>query len=625
VGETVTAVVVAYNRQALLSDALDALAAQTHPLARIIVIDNASTDESAAVARAHPAHPEVVTLSRNTGGAGGFAAGLALALAADGPAAGPAGFVWLMDDDTIPAPTALEALLRAGSGWADAHNGHSPAVLSSRAVWTDGRTHPMNTPRRRPFARVADVRAAARVHALPIRSASFVSLLVAADAARAEGLPIADYFLWNDDFEYSARLLRTRVGLWAPDSVVEHRTAYFGATDQDPGERFRFEVRNKLWLFRASPALAGRDRLLYGASTLARWLRTFAGSSDRGLLRRAFAAGLREGIGRLPRPNAAVFADVEPGGVATAMQRLESEAQTGSAPAIRTPPLEAAEFAVLLPVYAGDRADRFRAALRSATAGQTRRPAEVVIVRDGPVGAELQRALDTAAETTDGVPVRLVPLERNTGLAGALNAGLRRCRTEIVARQDADDLSRPTRFERLIPRLADHDLVGSYVQEFTARPDGTPAPGLVRTVPLDRAAIRAGARLASPFHHPSVAFRRSVVLAAGGYPALASMEDYALWATLIARGAATANVPEPLVLYRVDAGAYARRGGWGLLRAELRMQRRLRRAGLTSPVQCARNVVVRGAYRLVPETARRSLYRVWQGLRSRRAHPTGPR
>lgn len=117
------------------------------------------------------------------------------------------------------------------------------------------------------------------------------------------------------------------------------------------------------------------------------------------------------------------------------------------------------------------------------------------------------------------------------------------------------------------------------------------------------------------------------MLAAGGYPALASMEDYALWATLIARGAATANVPEPLVLYRVDAGAYARRGGWGLLRAELRMQRRLRRTGLTSPVQCARNVVVRGAYRLVPETARRSLYRIWQGLRSRRSRSrtTGPR
>lgn len=617
-GERVTAVVVAYDRQALLCDALDALAAQTHPLARIIVIDNASTDESAAVARAHPAHPDVITLSRNTGGAGGFAAGLALALAEDGPAAGPADFVWLMDDDTIPTPTALEALLRVGSGWADAHGGRGPAVLSSRAVWTDGRTHPMNTPRRRPFVRVADVRAAARVHALPIRSASFVSLLVAADAARTEGLPIADYFLWNDDFEYSARLLRTRVGLWAPDSVVEHRTAYFGATDQDPGGRFRFEVRNKLWLFRASPALAGRDRLLYGASTLARWLRTFAGSSDRALLRRAFAAGLREGIGRLPRPNAAVFADVEPGIVATAMQHLD---------AVRTPPQETADFTVLLPVYAGDRADRFRAALRSATADQTRRPAEVVIVRDGPVGAELQRALDTAAETTDGVTVHLVALERNTGLAGALNAGLRRCRTELVARQDADDLSRPTRFERLIPRLADHDLVGSYVQEFTARPDGTPEPGLVRTVPLDRAAIRAGARLASPFHHPSVAFRRSVVLAAGGYPALASMEDYALWATLIARGAATANVPEPLVLYRVDAGAYARRGGWGLLRAELRMQRRLRRTGLTSPVQCARNVVVRGAYRLVPETARRSLYRIWQGLRSRRSRSrtTGPR
>ena len=71
---------------------------------------------------------------------------------------------------------------------------------------------------------------------------------------RERGLPVADYFLWNDDFEYSTRLIRGNVGLYCPDSVVVHKTKVFGSTDADPGERFFYEVRNKVWMFTRSPA-----------------------------------------------------------------------------------------------------------------------------------------------------------------------------------------------------------------------------------------------------------------------------------------------------------------------------------------------------------------------------------
>ena len=47
------------------------------------------------------------------------------------------------------------------------------------------------------------------------------------------------------------------------------------------------------------------------------------------------------------------------------------------------------------------------------------------------------------------------------------------------------------------------------------------------------------------------------------------MEDYWLFARMIDAGARVANVAEPLVKYRVGAGAYARRGGWQLLRSEI--------------------------------------------------------
>src|SRR5690606_18523667 len=133
------------NRADLLREALDALAAQTRPPDAVIVIDNASTDDSAAVAAQHPVVTRLVSLERNTGGAGGFAAGLAVAL--DDPGLD---FVWLMDDDTIPTPDALTELLRVREELGD-----SPPLLGSRVVWTTGEDHPMNRPRRRPGYRRA--------------------------------------------------------------------------------------------------------------------------------------------------------------------------------------------------------------------------------------------------------------------------------------------------------------------------------------------------------------------------------------------------------------------------------------------------------------------------------------
>lgn len=294
---SVVAVVVAYNRRDLLKEALDALALQSHRLAGVVVVDNRSDDDSEVVASEHPIGAEVLSLSRNTGGAGGFAAGIAHALSVFDPEC-----VWLMDDDTIPTPTALEELIRAREEYPE-----PVALLGSRVVWHDGRDHPMNTPRRRPGATGDEIKDSVAVGAVPVRSSSFVSMLVDTRAVRFHGLPVADYFIWNDDFEFSCRLLRRGIGLYVPTSVVEHRTKVFGSTDVDPGERFYFEVRNKVWMLTRSPSLSPEERILYTGSSLRRWGRTFAGSSNREVLRKAGLKGLRDGIFRAPRPTVRVL------------------------------------------------------------------------------------------------------------------------------------------------------------------------------------------------------------------------------------------------------------------------------------------------------------------------------
>ncbi|HLU60663.1 MAG TPA: glycosyltransferase [Pseudonocardia sp.] len=264
------------------------------------------------------------------------------------------------------------------------------------------------------------------------------------------------------------------------------------------------------------------------------------------------------------------------------------------------------QLSLLLPVWAGDRPDFLDAAFRSSVDAQTRRPDQVVIVRDGPVPDPLVDKLTELAKESP-VPVDVVELERNVGLGPALDAGLAACHHEVVARMDADDISLPHRFAVQLPIIeAGADIVGSGLVEFADDPEEL---GALRAVPTDPEEIRRRARFATPFNHPTVVYRKALVTGVGGYTDFAKMEDYLLWAKLILADARVANVAEPLVKYRVGAGAYARRGGRDLLRAEIALQRRFRQLGFTTRTQFARNLVVRGGYRLVPEGLRRSAYR----------------
>lgn len=291
----VVAVVVSYNRAQLLEACLDALAAQDRRPDAVIVVDNASTDGAADIAARHEIGADVLRLRRNVGGAGGFAAGIARALTRH-----DADWVWVMDDDTIPQPGALGALLRSLES--------SPvrlSVLSSRAVWTDGREHPMNRSRVRWDASRAQKRDAALADGFPIRTASYVSALLNGEDVRRLGLPLADYFIWSDDFEHTGRLLRHGRGIRVLASIVEHRTARFGNAQADPGSRFYFDVRNRIWALLRSGSFSWPERILFGGATALGWMRL--------LIRTRFSLlatgmhGVLDALRKRPRPSAKVL------------------------------------------------------------------------------------------------------------------------------------------------------------------------------------------------------------------------------------------------------------------------------------------------------------------------------
>jgi glycosyltransferase involved in cell wall biosynthesis len=204
---------------------------------------------------------------------------------------------------------------------------------------------------------------------------------------------------------------------------------------------------------------------------------------------------------------------------------------------------------------------------------------------------------------------RLVVLrnDQQLGLAASLNRALDVARGRYVARMDADDVALPERFERQLALLAEgYDIVGSAIAEIG---DDESSRLASRPVPVTHREIMGQLDFRTPFNHPSVMYRASAVRAAGGYRGVPGMEDYWLWARMLHGGSRGANVPEVLVLYRVSDGAYARRGGTRMLTAELRLQRRMLSAGYIGPAGFARNVLIRGVYRLVPTRVRRSGYR----------------
>lgn len=268
------------------------------------------------------------------------------------------------------------------------------------------------------------------------------------------------------------------------------------------------------------------------------------------------------------------------------------------------------EFSLLLPVYAGDTAEHVRLAFDSSVAGQTLPPAEVIIVQDGPVGDPLTAELDRLVAESS-VPVQVVRLTRNVGLTEALNAGLAACRYPVIARMDADDVSVADRFERQWALIADGaDLVGTGMVEFERDPD---VLGARRVPPVGSDRIRDHARTHNPFNHPTMMYRRAAIDAIGGYEPFGKMEDYWLGIRMIASGVRTENIADPLLKYRVGSGAFERRGGLEEARTEWRLQRAMLRIGFITRGQYVRNVVVKGAYRLMPAGVKRVLFRRFIG------------
>lgn len=203
-------VVVTYNRKFLLAKCLDALEEQTFRPDEIIIIDNASTDGTkdylALRKKLRNTILHVYRLEENLGGAGGFAKGLRLATN------NGADWVWMMDDDAVPHPTALQELF---------HISTEPYNIYGSVAFNGSNTAWPVTPAEHCAAAIDDL--GAIPDRLEVESIPFLGFLIHRDMVQRIGLPDAGYFIAADDIEYCLRAKRAGARLiLASRSRIKH-------------------------------------------------------------------------------------------------------------------------------------------------------------------------------------------------------------------------------------------------------------------------------------------------------------------------------------------------------------------------------------------------------------------
>jgi len=234
------------------------------------------------------------------------------------------------------------------------------------------------------------------------------------------------------------------------------------------------------------------------------------------------------------------------------------------------------QFSVLLSVYGKDDASFFKEALLSISKEQTIKPAQVVVVEDGPVPNEIERSIECAINAAPECEFTVIRKSQNAGLAAALNTGLKECKYEWVARMDSDDISLPDRFEKQLAFIEKHsnvDVIGGAIAEFAETPGDQQSE---RHVGLDMKSIREMAKSRTPMNHVTVMYKKSSIEKVGCYSEdFGKLEDYKLWVDLLGKDALLANIDDILVYVRTGNGFITRRSNkreitdWDMLQSYL--------------------------------------------------------
>lgn len=288
--EKVYVIVVTYNRKTLLSKCLSSLKVQTIQPSKILIVDNASTDGTIETLQQNGwlehLNFQLIASKENTGGAGGFSAGMQYAFEQG------ADYVWMMDDDAVPHPTALEEIMRHAT---PEHIYGSLAVNGEDTAWATTLLAENKTVHLK-----KQVPELAEVQSLP-----FLGFLTSKEIYQNIGLPDASYFIAADDVEYCMRAqhaARHKIFICG-QSQIEHpksdryeanilgkRITYLNLV---PWKRY-YDTRNRLLIAKKYYGLKLYTQTI--PSLIFRLIIALRSGKDRSKQLKAFFAGFYDGV-----------------------------------------------------------------------------------------------------------------------------------------------------------------------------------------------------------------------------------------------------------------------------------------------------------------------------------------
>ena len=239
----IVAVVLTRNRLNILEQCLESIQSQEETC-DIIIVDNASDDGTEDMIKDSFQGDGIhyYNTGANLGSAGGFSFGVkqAVLLGYD--------YIWIMDDDVIPDKNALQELMQA-----DKKLGGNWGCLSSFSYWRDGSVCKANRQKKGLFTFFRD--SDYEKDLVPAKIVAFASMLVKRSAVEDVGIPIADYFFYTDDYEFSMRISSKYPTYVVPSSRVLHAMPVNTKASllTDPPEklwRYKYLYRNDMHCYR---------------------------------------------------------------------------------------------------------------------------------------------------------------------------------------------------------------------------------------------------------------------------------------------------------------------------------------------------------------------------------------
>lgn len=261
------------------------------------------------------------------------------------------------------------------------------------------------------------------------------------------------------------------------------------------------------------------------------------------------------------------------------------------------------KFSVVIPVYKFDNPGFLFHSL-SSLFNQSRVPDEIVIVVDGPIGDNLNNIIENFINKKQ---FKLIRLLNNEGPGPARHNGILKCKNNIIALMDSDDICRNDRFEKELDILIskDIDAVGCWIEEFDNEPGDLKR---LRITPEENDDIVSYSKWRMPVNNVTLVFKKEAYLSVGGYKSMRQFEDYDLVIRMLILNKKFYNIQEVLVDVRVGNEMHKRRKGFGVLKNELSVFKTMYSSGYIGLVHYTCNIIIRYCVRLLPSGAIAYLY-----------------